>query len=80
MSFGLLSYPEIEGTIQTAVSCAAWLWRRDDGLAIQMRDEFMREWEVEPWRWNESCDRLIGYAIRKGDGIAPQAPFEAVRI
>lgn len=76
----LLSPSEIDAMVQTAISCAAWLWRRDDLLALQMRDDFMVEWTLPVDAWNEGVDRLVDYAIRKGEGPAPHAAFEAVRI
>lgn len=80
MARALLSPEEVEATIQTTIAAVAWLWRRDDKLAIEMRDEFMREWEIPVDAWNAGVDRLVDYALRKGDGPAPHAPFEAVRV
>lgn len=80
MTYPLLHPDEIDATIESTIACCAWLWRHDAELAIQMRDNFRREWDVDGAMWNDACDRLIDYAIRKGEGPAPQASFEAVRI
>jgi len=70
---------EREVTLNAIVAAVAWLWRRDDELAKQMRDEFCREWEVGFEEWNEEADAQIDFASRNG-GPGAMEPFEAVLI
>ena len=73
---------EIEFRILAVVSSAAWLVRKHHlGLAREMRDEFMREWEVSPKTWNASLDSLIEYVRDANDyAAAVVAQFKALRL
>lgn len=73
--------PDIEASIGSTVTCAAWLARRGEfELAVDMRREFMAEWDCPAEVWNERVDVLIDYAERKGEGVDPAHWFRAVRL
>ena len=74
------NWAEMEAVLQTAISCVAWLCRRDDTMAMEMRDEFMRDWEITPKMWNDEVAVLVDYAIRKAEHPAAHAAFEAVAV
>lgn len=59
---------EITAVVKTTVTDTTWLSRRGYlDLAHEMRDEFMREWEVPTEVWNDAVDELIDYVSRKGE-------------
>jgi hypothetical protein len=75
--------PELEAIIKSHVTDATWLIRRSyvldrqvvpkntgalvRDLALEMRDEFMREWMLVAEHWNAAVDELIDYVQRKGE-------------
>ena len=74
------NWAEMEAVLQTAISFTAWVWRRNDQMEIEMRDEFMRDWEITPTIWNNEVAVLVDYAIRKAEHPAAHAAFEAVAV
>ncbi len=60
----------VEAHISATVGCAAWLAQRGHAdLAGEMRDEFLREWALDPPRWNRKVGQLIDFASRKGESF-----------
>jgi hypothetical protein len=54
--------------ITTTVTCCAWLVRRSEAdMALEMRDEFCHQWDVDPRHWNGAVDELIEYVARSGE-------------
>jgi len=54
--------------IQATVSCAMWLVRRGHPeLAMQMREEFMRQWGISAEEWDAVVDELTSCAESQGD-------------
>lgn len=60
--------PDIEATLSQCVTDCTWLSRRGYiDLALELRTEFMREWEFSPMHWNDAVNTLIDYVQRKGE-------------
>lgn len=76
----MLTDAEINSIIDSTIAAAAFVWRRDGQIALDLRNDFLQQWECPVERWNERCDVLIDYALRKGEGIAPHAAFEAIKV
>jgi hypothetical protein len=58
--------------VDTSVTWCHAIYRALSGgpaqrVATRLRDDFLQEWQVTPERWNQSVDRLIEYAGRKGE-------------
>jgi hypothetical protein len=68
MSNAMLSPAEVDMLVSTSVTwCHAVLRRGHDDLARELRDDFLREWDVPDALWNDHVDSLIDYAERKGE-------------
>lgn len=53
--------------ISAIVTCAAWVIQEGyPDLAFAMRDEFLREWHIEPSAWNKEIQVMIDYVRRQG--------------
>jgi hypothetical protein len=58
---------EIYEIVKQTVMCTTWLARRGEiTLAHDMRNEFMREWEVPDEMWNDAVTDLMDWVSRKG--------------
>lgn len=60
---------DVMDVFRTTVTCCMWLVRRGhEDLAIEMRDEHLREWDDRTGEvWDEACDDLADYIGRKGE-------------
>lgn len=63
-----ISFDMIGADLDFMVASTTWLVRKGhQNLAIEMRDEFIIEWCVQPQDWNSHVDRAIDYVRRKGE-------------
>lgn len=61
--------------------CAIWLARRGyPDLALEMRDDFLRGWQVEAATWNAACETLGKYYTRTSDSPEETLARLAVRV
>lgn len=61
-------WESIEAHIAASVTCATWLSRAGHlDLALEFREEFLREWYLDASHWNTKIDELIDWVQRKGE-------------
>jgi len=75
-------WESVEAQIAASVTCSTWLvGKGHTELALEHRDEFLKEWYLDKEHWNAKVDELIDYVERKGE--TPEVSTEqlkAVRI